>query len=268
MAIPVTDAFSNREAHVAEAKRLLGVSPQKRAVFEAVYRGKKARKSVAEIASSTGLARKQVLDAGKPLARGGLFVQVGTNPVVYEKIDAITHIRDRILAAAGRRSAPKAVRTKASDKLRTVPSNQSRRRATPQIQHDVFISHASEDKASFVRNLAGKLSEAGLSVWYDNFTLKWGDRLRESIDRGLASSRFGIVVLSHAFFQKEWPREELEGLFQLERAGKARVLPIWHNVSRDEVAAFSPMLAGRLAVSSGDPIEDIVQKLRELLEGS
>lgn len=246
---------------------MLGRSPQKRAVFEAVYHGKKRRKSIQEIAASTGLAAKQVLDAGKPLARGGLFSQVGINPVVYEKIESIAHIRDQILAATNRRSLP----TKPTRYSKLQPVRQSvrppgRRTAKQEVSHDVFISHASEDKTSFVRNLATALRAAGISVWYDNFTLKWGDRLRENIDRGLASSRFGIVVLSHAFFSKEWPKEELEGLFQLERAGKARILPIWHNVSRSEVVEFSPMLAGRIAVSSTDPMDEIIEKLRGLLD--
>jgi hypothetical protein len=265
LAFPVTDAFSNRGAHIAEAVRVLGVSPQKKAVFIAVYRGKKVRKTVDEIAEASGLSRKQVLDAGKPLARAGLFNQVGTNPVVYEKIDAITHIRDRILApvAQGRGThATRVVKRSASTRQQRTRRGPSQ---PPSAQHDVFISHASEDKASFVSGLATKLNQAGITVWYDNFSLKWGDRLRENIDRGLANSRFGIVVLSHAFFSKKWPKEELEGLFQRELAGKARILPVWHNVTEAEVAQFSPMLAGRLAVSSTESLDQITTKLRDLL---
>ncbi len=78
--------------------------------------------------------------------------------------------------------------------------------------HDAFISHASEDKEEFVRPLAEALHEAGFSVWYDVFSLKIGDSLRRSIDRGLADSRYGIVVLSSAFFEKNWPQYELDGL--------------------------------------------------------
>ena len=62
--------------------------------------------------------------------------------------------------------------------------------------HDVFICHASEDKDGFVRSLADTLRTNHVDVWYDEFTLKVGDSLREAIDRGLTSSRFGIVVLS------------------------------------------------------------------------
>ena len=51
-----------------------------------------------------------------------------------------------------------------------------------------------------------------MSVWFDELTLKVGDSLRRSIDRGLASSRFGIVVISPHFLSKEWPQKELDGL--------------------------------------------------------
>lgn len=117
-------------------------------------------------------------------------------------------------------------------------------------EHDVFISHASEDKEEFVRHLATALKEVGLSVWYDEFSLKVGDSLRRNIDRGLASSRFGLVVLSPHFFAKEWPQRELDGLVQRETAGETRILPIWHKVTRDEVRQFSPTLADKLALNT------------------
>lgn len=116
--------------------------------------------------------------------------------------------------------------------------------------YDVFVSHASEDKDSFVRPLAEKLAEANIKVWYDEFSLKWGDGLRRNIDKGLARSSFGIVVLSESFFKKEWPQKELDGLVQLEMAGKSRILPIWHKISKDEVAAQSPTLADKVALNT------------------
>lgn len=64
-----------------------------------------------------------------------------------------------------------------------------------EVSYDAFISHASEDKEDLVRPLAEKLKAAGFSIWYDNFELKVGDSLRRSIDKGLANSKFGIVVL-------------------------------------------------------------------------
>ena len=66
--------------------------------------------------------------------------------------------------------------------------------------HDVFICHTSEDKDEFVRPLAAVLRAHHVDVWYDESTLTIGDSLRQAIDRGLAESQFGIVVLSLAFF--------------------------------------------------------------------
>lgn len=130
------------------------------------------------------------------------------------------------------------------------------------IEHDVFISHASEDKEPFVRGLAEKLATAGLVVWYDEFSLGWGDSLRRKIDQGLASSRFGVVVLSENFFKKEWPQRELDGLVQREISGHTRILPIWHKVSKDEVAQFSPTLADKLALNTSLlTVDEIVERL-------
>lgn len=121
----------------------------------------------------------------------------------------------------------------------------------PAGQHDVFICHASEDKDLVVRPLAEELRQRGLRVWYDEFELRIGDSLRRKIDLGLAQCRFGIVVLSPAFFEKEWPQRELDGLVSRETAqGSQMILPIWHNVSREDVLTYSPPLADKLARST------------------
>ena len=131
--------------------------------------------------------------------------------------------------------------------------------------YDVFISHASEDKDSFVRPFAEKLTAAGISPFYDEMTLGWGDSLRRRIEEGLARSRFGVVVLSKSFFAKEWPQRELDGLVQLEIQGHSRILPIWHEISKDEVTRFSPMLADKLALSTALlTVDEIVTKLVEI----
>lgn len=268
MAISVTDAFSNRDAHVQEAVRVLGSSAHKWAIFEAVYRGKQQRKSVEEIAISTGLTSKQVLSVGGLIARGGLFLQDGRNPTFYVKISEITHIRDRIFAGKnGLQRAKKAssIPTPRRPSAAIKSNNRHKQPNSNGVKHDVFISHASEDKTPFVRNLAKEIRDAGISVWYDEFSLKWGDRLRVSIDRGLKDCRYGIVVLSPDFFRKDWPQDELEGLFALEENGATKILPIWHNLDKAQVALFSPILAGRLAISSSKPIAEIIQILGERL---
>jgi len=152
------------------------------------------------------------------------------------------------------------------DKVALTESSQKRAYgAATGKRWDVFISHASEDKDEIARPLAKALQESGLEVWFDETTLKVGDGLRESIDHGLSRSRFGVVVLSKHFFSKNWTKEELEGLSSKEISGVKVILPVWHNIMRDEVAERSPTLAGRLAARSQDGIEKVVRQLREAM---
>lgn len=132
--------------------------------------------------------------------------------------------------------------------------------------YDVFISHASEDKDSFVRVLAEALRAENVEVWYDEFTLQLGDSIRRSLDKGLKQSRFGVVVLSKAFFKKNWPQYELDGLAELEMKGNDKViLPVWHGVHHDDVMEYSPSLASRMAVSTDQGIQSIVDAILEVV---
>jgi hypothetical protein len=133
----------------------------------------------------------------------------------------------------------------------------------------VFISHASEDKDSIVRPLAHALREAGLKVWYDEFELRIGDSLRRKIDRGLANSRFGVVVLSQSFFGKGWPNYELDGLVTRAVSGEQVLLPVWHNVSKEEVIRYSPSLADKLARNTAmHTVIEIATEIAEVITGS
>jgi TIR domain len=132
-------------------------------------------------------------------------------------------------------------------------------------QWDAFICHASEDKKDFVDSFAHRLRESGLSLWYDVFSLKLGDSLRKKIDEGLAKSRYGIVVLSKHFFSKEWPQNELDGLMSREIAGTKVILPIWHNITAEEVRNNSPILAGRVAAKSEHGLEEVISEVREAM---
>lgn len=135
-------------------------------------------------------------------------------------------------------------------------------------EFDVFISHASEDKEAIVRDLAHALRDSGLSVWYDEFELKIGDSLRRKIDKGLAKSRFGIVVLSQAFFGKGWPNYELDGLVTRSVTGEQVLLPIWHNISKEEVIGYSPSLADKLARNtSTHTVNEIAKEILNVIRG-
>lgn len=134
--------------------------------------------------------------------------------------------------------------------------------ALSQHAWDVFICHASEDKDNVARPLAGALIDHGLHVWLDEIELKIGDNLLRRIDNGLAQSRYGVVILSPHFFAKQWPRRELDGLTTRELAdGSLIVLPIWHNVSHDQVSAFSLTLANRFAGQTDDGILQLANQI-------
>lgn len=129
-------------------------------------------------------------------------------------------------------------------------------------EYDVFISHASEDKDDVVRPLAHALSNGGLKVWYDEFELRIGDSLRRKIDAGLARSRFGVVVLSRAFFRKGWTNYELDGLVTRAVSGEQVLLPIWHEITKQELINYSPSLADKVARSTGThTIDEIASEI-------
>ena len=127
---------------------------------------------------------------------------------------------------------------------------------------DVFISHATEDKETVAGPLAHALRERGVSAWYDEFELRIGDSLRRSIDNGIANSRFGLVILSKPFFEKDWPQYELDGLVTRANSAQQVLLPIWHEISKDEVIARSASLADRVALrTSVHRIDEIADKI-------
>ena len=146
------------------------------------------------------------------------------------------------------------------------------RELTPDVQtdntvYDVFISHASEDKEAIVRALANALMGHGLKVWYDEFTLRIGDSLRQKIDRGLAKSRVGLVVLSPDFISKGWTNYELDGIITRTISGEQILLPIWHNITKQQVIEFSPSLADKLARSTAThTVDEIAQEIFDLIQ--
>lgn len=136
--------------------------------------------------------------------------------------------------------------------------------------YDVFISHASEDKESFVNEFVNILqNKLKLKVWYDELSIKWGDSIRVKIDQGLKKCKFGIVVLSRSYISKHWTQYELEGLFQRESNEGKLILPIWHDITKNEILEYSPVLAGKLAMSTATmTIEEIAENLQELVNAS
>ena len=132
--------------------------------------------------------------------------------------------------------------------------------------YDAFISHATEDKESFVNEFVEELKNRNAKIWVDALRIQWGDSLRKSIDEGLKKSHFGVVVISPHFIAKGWTQYELDGLFEREMSGGKVILPIWHNITKSEVQKFSPSLAGRKAMTTeimtaGEIADELVKLL-------
>lgn len=129
-------------------------------------------------------------------------------------------------------------------------------------KYDYFISHASEDKNAVAEPLAKALERSGAKVWLDKYELSIGDSLRESIDNGLRSAKQGIVILSPIYFEKFWTTKELNGLFAKASKGHKVILPIRHNITAEEVAERSALLADLFSLSTDKyTIEEIAQAI-------
>lgn len=138
----------------------------------------------------------------------------------------------------------------------------------PIKEYDVFISHSADDKDEYVSKLAEALKNVGIEIWYDSDSIGWGQSIRQSIDKGLSNSRYGIVVISPTFIEKYWTNYELDGILSKESStGRQIILPIWHNVTADQVKQYSHSLSGKLALNSAvNTIDDIVDNLQRLLK--
>jgi len=134
------------------------------------------------------------------------------------------------------------------------------------VTYDVFLSHASEDKDAVARPLAKLLEFHGLKVWYDETELKIGDNLVAKISEGISASRFGILILSKAFFAKQWTKHELDMLEYLAVTEDRILFPIWHNITVTEIKQQRASLANLFARSTAThTIEQIAAEICEVI---
>ncbi len=131
-----------------------------------------------------------------------------------------------------------------------------------------FISHDSRDKLELAQPLALKLSSMLVPVWYDEFSLKVGDSLRESIERGLKECHRCILVLTPNFLGNSgWSKQEYDSIFTREVVEQKRlVLPIWHGVTPRDVYEFSPILADRVATNWSEGIDVVSRKIYQAIQ--
>lgn len=126
-----------------------------------------------------------------------------------------------------------------------------------------FISHDSRDDVDIAQPLALQLQKMMCPVWYDQFSLRVGDSLRESIEKGLKECPKCVLVLTPNFLQNGgWSKREYDSVFTREIVEQNKViLPVWHNVTVKDVYEYSPVLADRVAVQWTDGVEQVARKL-------
>jgi hypothetical protein len=133
----------------------------------------------------------------------------------------------------------------------------------PATGHDVFISHASEDKRRFVDALEAALRERGVTCWYDSHEVQLGDDFVRKMNEGLAGARYGVVVLSPNFF-KYWPESELSALCNQEATfDQKRLLPVWLDLDRATLTMRLPLLAGRADISWEQGVAVVADRIRD-----
>lgn len=126
-----------------------------------------------------------------------------------------------------------------------------------------FISHDSRDKDAIARPIAVGLIQLMRPVWFDEFSLKVGDRLRESIERGIKECNKCILILSPNFLSNSgWTKTEFNSIFTRELIEETNfVLPVWCGVSKKEIYEYSPSLVDRVGVNLELGINEVVRRL-------
>jgi hypothetical protein len=131
-----------------------------------------------------------------------------------------------------------------------------------------FISHDRRDQKEIAEPIALQLQKWMCPVWFDQYSLRVGDSLRESIEKGLRDCPKCILILTPNFLGNSgWTKREYDSVFTRELVEKRRViLPVWHNVTVEDVYQYSPILADRVAVHWGEDLEAVARRLLVAIE--
>lgn len=130
---------------------------------------------------------------------------------------------------------------------------------------DVFLCHAWDDRQGAAKQLHDLLEENGVSVWFSEKDVGLGVPLLRAIDKGLANSRVGIVLVTPALLR----RLPAEGIADKELSAllaRERLVPIVHETTYEALREISPLLGSRSGLStSEEPMSVIATKLADLV---
>lgn len=117
------------------------------------------------------------------------------------------------------------------------------KKKTKKETYSVFVSHSSEDKIEYVDDLVKEIKALNINVFYDTDVINWGDNLKEKIDCGLQTCELAVIVISPSYFGREWTEYEIQTLLQRQDIENNKlILPILHNVSKEEFVKHYPLL--------------------------
>lgn len=119
------------------------------------------------------------------------------------------------------------------------------------VKCDVFISHASMDKESFVEELYKSINKLRVNIFYDKEAFEWGDNWKDKLLENIEKAEFAIIVISENFFGREWTERELnEFLNRQNENGQKLILPILHNITLEQLQEKYPTVADIQALDS------------------
>ena len=149
--------------------------------------------------------------------------------------------------------------------LTPVRENIEKRAVIPDLR-DVFLCHAWDDRKDSAKELHDLLEENGVSVWFSEKDVLLGSSLLREIDKGLANSRVGIVLVTPSFID----RVRNEGIAEKELSAllaRDLLVPIVHNTTFERLREVSPLLGSRSGLDTNEePMSKVALKLAELVE--
>ncbi|MES2654899.1 MAG: toll/interleukin-1 receptor domain-containing protein [Bacteroidota bacterium] len=148
--------------------------------------------------------------------------------------------------------------------LTPVRENVEKRSDLPDLR-DIFLCHAWDDRKGAAKELHDLLELKGITVWFSEKDVLLGSSLLREIDKGLAKSRVGIVLVTPSFLK----RVKGEGIADKELSAllaRDLLVPIIHNTTFEDLREVSPLLGSRSGLSTiEDTMQDIAAKLAELV---
>ena len=139
-------------------------------------------------------------------------------------------------------------KSSSKDEIRTFVGEGSQLHDGLFLPFDIFISHASADKSTFVRPLVVELERLGIKPWFDEQRIKAGDSIRRLILEGLNLSRMGVIVFSPNYHKRHWAQAEADAIYDQASRTNKRILIISHKIMPPDVGRYDPLLGGKLII--------------------